>query len=38
MVHDPGLPPIKARKITPGEFDKCFNFEGANGGVTVFGK
>lgn len=38
MVHDPGLPPIEARKVSLDEFDKCFNFEGANGGITVFRK
>ncbi|PIP53166.1 hypothetical protein COX08_02480 [Candidatus Beckwithbacteria bacterium CG23_combo_of_CG06-09_8_20_14_all_34_8] len=36
ILHDPGLPPIKSRKITIIEFDQCFNFDGANGGVTVF--
>jgi len=36
ILHDPGLPPIKARKISLDEFDSCFNFNGANGGITVF--
>ncbi len=36
LVHDPGLPPIEARKVSLEEFDKCFNFEGANGAVTIF--
>lgn len=36
ILHDPGLPAIKSRRLTTKEFDKCFNFEGANGGITVF--
>lgn len=36
ILHDPGLPPIRSRKISLEEFDKCFNFKGANGGITVF--
>lgn len=36
ILHDPGLPPIEARKITLEEFDKCFNFKGANGGIIIF--
>jgi hypothetical protein len=38
IFHDPGLPPVKSREITPEKFSECFNFEGANGEVTVFGK
>lgn len=38
FLHDPGFPPIQNRKITLDEFDKCFNFKGANGGITVFSK
>jgi hypothetical protein len=38
MVNDPGLPPIQARKISLVDFDKCFNFAGANGGIIVFQK
>jgi len=38
VLHDPGLPPIKARKVTLKEFDQCFNFKGANGGITVFAR
>ena len=38
ILHDPGLPPIKSRKITTGDFEKCFNFPGSNGGITVFSK
>lgn len=36
ILHDPGLPPIEARQVSPEEFDRCFNFEGANGGIAVF--
>lgn len=38
ILHDPGLPPIKSRKVSLKEFNQCFNFPGANGGITVFGK
>lgn len=38
VLHDPGLPPIKGRKITIDEFNQCFNFLGANGGITIFRK
>lgn len=38
ILHDPGLPPIAARKVTVNEFDRCFNFEGANGAITIFSK
>lgn len=36
ILHDPGLPPIKSRKVTLKKFNKCFNFPGANGGIIVF--
>jgi len=36
IVHDPGFPPIKSRKVDIKEFNQCFNFEGANGEVVVF--
>lgn len=38
ILHDPGFPEMESRKITIEEFDKCFNFKGANGGITVFQK
>lgn len=38
ILHDPGLPPIKSRKVSLKQFDKCFNFKGANGGITIFSK
>lgn len=38
ILHDPGLPPIKARKVTLKEFDACFNFKGANGEIVFFSK
>lgn len=38
ILHDPGLPPIKARHVSLKEFDQCFNFPGANGGITIFRK
>lgn len=36
ILHDPGFPPIKSRKVDIKEFNQCFNFKGANGGVVVF--
>lgn len=38
ILHDPGLPPIKSRKVALKEFEECFNFPGAGGGITVFSK
>ena len=38
ILHDPGLPPIKSRRITLEEFNECFNFPGAAAGITVFSK
>ncbi|PIY70587.1 hypothetical protein COY89_00350 [Candidatus Roizmanbacteria bacterium CG_4_10_14_0_8_um_filter_36_36] len=38
ILHDPGLPPIKSRKVSLQEFEKSFNFKGANGGITIFSK
>lgn len=38
ILHDPGLPPMKSRKVTLEVFDKCFNFKGANSGITIFAK
>ncbi|HUO56115.1 MAG TPA: hypothetical protein VMU27_01630 [Candidatus Paceibacterota bacterium] len=38
ILHDPGLPPIESRKVTPTEFEACFNYEGANGEIAVFSK
>ncbi len=37
-LHDPGLPPIEARRITIADFEKCFNYPGANNTITVFAK
>lgn len=36
ILHDPGLPAIKGRKVSIKKFEKCFNFPGANEGITVF--
>lgn len=36
LLHDPGLPPINGRRITIKEFERCWNFPGSNGGITVF--
>jgi len=36
ILHDPGLPPIQSRKVTIKEFENCFHYPGANGGITVF--
>lgn len=38
VFNDPGLPPIKGRKITIKEFQKIFNYEGSNSAITVFGE
>jgi hypothetical protein len=38
IAHDPGLPPVAARKITFEEFDNCYSYEGANQGATLFRK
>ncbi|KKR87345.1 hypothetical protein A2875_02815 [Candidatus Gottesmanbacteria bacterium RIFCSPHIGHO2_01_FULL_46_14] len=34
--HDPGLPPIEGRRITIEDLRKCYDYPGANGGITVF--
>ncbi|MCA9382636.1 hypothetical protein KC660_04505, partial [Candidatus Dojkabacteria bacterium] len=36
FIHDPGLPPIKARHVLFDKFDKAFNFKGSNAAVVVF--
>jgi len=36
IIHDPGKPPLRSRKVSLDEFDRCFNFPGANGGITIF--
>jgi hypothetical protein len=38
IIHDPGLPPIPARKLTKSEFTACFDYTGSNGEITVFDK
>jgi hypothetical protein len=38
IFHDPGPPIIKSRKISIEDFDKCFNFKGADCGISVFEK
>lgn len=38
ILHDPGLPPKKGRKVSLEEFKKCFSYEGANQGITLFAK
>lgn len=35
-LHDPGLPPIEGRKITPEDLDKAFNYPGSNKTITAF--
>ncbi len=37
-LHDPGLPPAPARKITSEAFKQCFYYRGGNGGIEVFTK
>lgn len=36
VIHDPGPPPLKNRRVPKDEFLKAFAFEGANGEVTAF--
>lgn len=38
ILHDPGLPPIKAREVSVEDFNKCFHFKGASAGITVFNR
>jgi hypothetical protein len=38
IFHDPGLPPVEGRTITPEIFKECFRFAGANGAITYFSK
>ena len=38
ILHDPGLPPKKSRKVTLADFEKCLNFPGSNAGIVVFRK
>jgi hypothetical protein len=37
-LHDPGLPPIEARKVTIPDFKKAYEYAGANTAITVFKK
>lgn len=37
-LHDPGLPPVAARKVTREAFDACFAYEGANKSITALKK
>ena len=38
LLNDPGLPAIQGRIITLEEFEKAFNYEGANTAITAFNK
>lgn len=38
ILHDPGLPAIPSRKVSPADFEKAFAFDGANGETTLFWK
>lgn len=38
ILHDPGFPPIEARKVSLEEFERCFCFPGASRSITVFRK
>lgn len=33
LLTSQGQPPIKSRKVTLDEFDKCFNFKGVKSGI-----
>lgn len=35
-MHDPGLPPVPGRLVTPEAFGRCFRYPGGNGGIDVF--
>lgn len=36
IMHDPGLPPCRARRVKKDLFRKIFSFPGAGSGITVF--
>lgn len=36
ILHDPGLPSIKGRRVSLEEFKKAFSFPGSNGAITIF--
>lgn len=38
IIHDPGLPPLPARKVTEKELERAFAYDGANQGISVFSK
>lgn len=38
ILHDPGLPPLEARKVSIEEFSKAFDYEGAGKSMTAFKK
>lgn len=37
-LHDPGLPPLPARKVTVQEFTDSFAYPGSNQGIDIFSK
>jgi hypothetical protein len=38
FLHDPGLPPHPARRVSVANFAQCFSYPGAVCGIDVFGK
>jgi len=35
-LHDPGLPPVRARTVSLAEFTSCFAYPGAGCGIDIF--
>ena len=38
VIHDPGRPPLKSRKVGIKEFEKCFNYPGGNPAIGAYKK
>ena len=38
LLHDPGLPPLKERRVSFNDFERCFNYDGAGREIVVFSK
>jgi hypothetical protein len=37
-LHDPGLPPVKSRRVSKENFNKAFSYKGAEPGIIIFDK
>lgn len=38
MLHDPGLPPLPARRVSRLDFENCFDYDGADPAIIIFGE